>query len=103
MNDNRKLRLSHGRSPSSQQHWMRASETSKSPFSSISVSLASEWSCNIYLEGRQSGFNDAGELLPEQGGTNEDVVDKMYKDLKEHGQGKEKNLNICECSGFLPL
>ena len=40
--------------------------------------------CILYLD---LGFNDEGELLPYQGGTNEDVSEKMYKELdEEHKQ-----------------
>ena len=36
--------------------------------------------CTLYLD---LGFNDEGELLPYQGGTNEDVSEKMYKELDD--------------------
>lgn len=36
--------------------------------------------CTLYLD---LGFNDEGELLPYQGGTNEDVSEKMYHELEE--------------------
>ena len=38
--------------------------------------------------GCRSGFNDKGESIPFQGGTNEEVVERLYKilrvDKKEH-------------------
>ncbi|EJU00489.1 hypothetical protein DACRYDRAFT_116999 [Dacryopinax primogenitus] len=40
------------------------------------------------------GFNDQGEMIPGQGGTNEQVVFKMYRILKEEGQTHEKNLKV---------
>lgn len=45
----------------------------------------------LYLD---LGFNDQGEMIPFQGGTNEQVVFKMYRILKEEGQGHEKNLKV---------
>ena len=40
------------------------------------------------------GFNDLGEMIPFQGGTNEQVVHKMYKKLRSEGKGKHKNLKV---------
>ena len=37
----------------------------------------------LYLD---LGFNDSGELLPYQGGTNEDVSEKMYKALEKEDE-----------------
>ncbi|KAF8312473.1 hypothetical protein DL93DRAFT_2059854 [Clavulina sp. PMI_390] len=42
----------------------------------------------LYLD---IGFNDAGEMLPMQGGTNEQVVAKMYSELED---GHKKNLKV---------
>ena len=39
-----------------------------------------------------TGFNDLGEMIPFQGGTNEENVSKMYKQLNE--KGKAQNLSI---------
>lgn len=39
--------------------------------------------CTLYLD---LGFNDEGELLPYQGGTNEDVSEKMYKALNREDE-----------------
>jgi hypothetical protein len=39
------------------------------------------------------GFNDQGEMAPFQGGTNEDVVERMYKELRE-SKGAEENLKV---------
>jgi len=39
----------------------------------------------LYLD---LGFNDLGEMIPFQGGTNEEVVGKMYKKLNEHRMGR---------------
>jgi hypothetical protein len=39
-----------------------------------------------------TGFNDLGEMIPFQGGTNEENVSKMYKQLNE--KGKAENLSI---------
>jgi len=44
--------------------------------------------CILYLD---LGFNDAGEELPFQGGTNEQVIVKMYKALDEE---HKKNLQV---------
>lgn len=41
--------------------------------------------CTLYID---VGFNDGGEALPDQGGTNEQVAKKMYAELDE--QGKQK-------------
>lgn len=38
------------------------------------------------------GFNDKGESIPFQGGTNEEVVDRLYKKLGR--EGKEKYLKV---------
>lgn len=38
------------------------------------------------------GFNDKGESMPFQGGTNEQVVERMYKDL--HRTNHQKNLHV---------
>jgi len=38
------------------------------------------------------GFNDKGESMPFQGGTNEEVVERMYKDLNKTGH--QKNLLV---------
>ncbi|EIW65928.1 hypothetical protein TREMEDRAFT_35660 [Tremella mesenterica DSM 1558] len=38
------------------------------------------------------GFNDKGESIPFQGGTNEEVVDRLYKTLKK--EGKEQFLKV---------
>lgn len=38
------------------------------------------------------GFNDQGESMPFQGGTNEQVVERMYKDL--HRTNDQKNLHV---------
>ncbi|KZT34488.1 hypothetical protein SISSUDRAFT_1009878, partial [Sistotremastrum suecicum HHB10207 ss-3] len=43
----------------------------------------------LYLD---LGFNDQGEMIPFQGGTNEEVVNKMYKTLNE--EGKQDNLKV---------
>lgn len=40
------------------------------------------------------GFNDKSESMPFQGGTNEQVVSKMYKTLRREGQGKEQLLEV---------
>ncbi|KAI0050745.1 hypothetical protein FA95DRAFT_1535710 [Auriscalpium vulgare] len=45
----------------------------------------------LYLD---LGFNDQGEMIPFQGGTNEEVVNKMYKMLNEEGKGHQKNLKV---------
>jgi hypothetical protein len=39
------------------------------------------------------GFNDQGEMIPFQGGTNEEVVNKMYKELNADGK-YTKNLRV---------
>jgi hypothetical protein len=41
----------------------------------------------LYLD---LGFNDQGEMIPFQGGTNEEVVHKMYRTLNYEGKGAEK-------------
>lgn len=38
------------------------------------------------------GFNDQGESMPFQGGTNEQVVERMYKDLNRTNH--QKNLHV---------
>ncbi|PKI85260.1 hypothetical protein MVES1_001420 [Malassezia vespertilionis] len=40
------------------------------------------------------GFNDKSESMPFQGGTNEQVVSKMYRTLRREGQGREKYLDV---------
>jgi len=45
----------------------------------------------LYLD---LGFNDGGEMIPFQGGTNEQVVTKMYRILKDEKKGHEKNLKV---------
>lgn len=40
------------------------------------------------------GFNDQGEMIPFQGGTNEEVVHDMYKRLNHEGNGDEKHLEV---------
>lgn len=44
------------------------------------------------------GFNDKSESMPFQGGTNEKVVTKLYRQLRREGKGDEKYLEVyCEC------
>lgn len=45
----------------------------------------------LYLD---LGFNDQGEMIPFQGGTNEEVVHKMYTKLNAEGNGSEKCLEV---------
>lgn len=45
----------------------------------------------LYLD---LGFNDQGEMIPFQGGTNEEVVHKMYTKLNAEGNGAEKRLEV---------
>ena len=45
----------------------------------------------LYLD---LGFNDQGEMIPFQGGTNEEVVHKMYRKLNREGNGAEKHLEV---------
>jgi hypothetical protein len=45
----------------------------------------------LYLD---LGFNDQGEMIPFQGGTNEEVVHKMYRTLNYEGKGAEKHLEV---------
>jgi hypothetical protein len=45
----------------------------------------------LYLD---LGFNDQGEAIPFQGGTNEEVVHRMYKALISEGNGAEKHLEV---------
>jgi phosphatidylserine/phosphatidylglycerophosphate/cardiolipin synthase-like enzyme len=45
----------------------------------------------LYLD---LGFNDQGEMIPFQGGTNEEVVHKMYRRLNREGKGAEKHLEV---------
>ncbi|KAH9003737.1 hypothetical protein EDB86DRAFT_2889505 [Lactarius hatsudake] len=45
----------------------------------------------LYLD---LGFNDQGEMIPFQGGTNEEVVHKMYRRLNNEGNGAEKRLEV---------
>ena len=40
------------------------------------------------------GFNDQGEVIPFQGGTNEEVVHRMYTALNSEGNGAEKHLKV---------
>ncbi|VDC06870.1 unnamed protein product [Peniophora sp. CBMAI 1063] len=40
------------------------------------------------------GFNDQGEQIPFQGGTNEMVVHRMYRKLNAEKRGHEKNLKV---------
>jgi hypothetical protein len=42
-----------------------------------------------------AGYNDQGEMLPMQGGTNSKVYAKMCETLNKEGQGKRKNLKAC--------
>ena len=39
-----------------------------------------------------SGFNDLGEMIPFQGGTNEQVVAEMYRVL--NAENKQENLKV---------
>ncbi|KAL6303145.1 hypothetical protein BKA93DRAFT_789501 [Sparassis latifolia] len=43
--------------------------------------------CSLYVD---VGFNDGGEVLPLQGGTNEEIVKKMYAELKEEEKDRLK-------------
>ncbi|KAI0295123.1 hypothetical protein B0F90DRAFT_1638400 [Multifurca ochricompacta] len=45
----------------------------------------------LYLD---LGFNDQGEMIPFQGGTNEEVVHRMYTTLNSEGNGAEKHLEV---------
>ncbi|KAH9952788.1 hypothetical protein BGW80DRAFT_1452006 [Lactifluus volemus] len=45
----------------------------------------------LYLD---LGFNDLGEAIPFQGGTNEEVVHKMYNTLNSEENGAEKHLEV---------
>jgi len=45
----------------------------------------------LYLD---LGFNDQGEMIPFQGGTNEEVVHRMYTTLNSEGKGAEKHLEV---------
>ncbi|KAH9968566.1 hypothetical protein BJV74DRAFT_784951 [Russula compacta] len=45
----------------------------------------------LYLD---LGFNDQGEMIPFQGGTNEEVVHNMYTTLNSEGNGSEKYLEV---------
>ncbi|KAH9976898.1 hypothetical protein BGW80DRAFT_1291289 [Lactifluus volemus] len=45
----------------------------------------------LYLD---LGFNDQSEIIPFQGGTNEEVVHKMYTTLHSEGNGAEKHLEV---------
>ena len=40
------------------------------------------------------GFNDLGEMIPFQGGTNEQVIAGMYAALNAEGKGLENNLHV---------
>ncbi|CEH16144.1 MITOCHONDRIAL CARDIOLIPIN HYDROLASE [Ceraceosorus bombacis] len=40
------------------------------------------------------GFNDKSESMPFQGGTNEQVVTRLYRQLRREGKGDEDNLEI---------
>lgn len=43
------------------------------------------------------GFNDKSESMPFQGGTNESVVTRLYRQLRREGKGDEKYLEVyCE-------
>lgn len=46
------------------------------------------------------GFNDKGESIPFQGGTNEQVVFRLYDKLRK--LRKEKNLHVYWYTGALP-
>jgi len=45
-----------------------------------------------WVEADESGFNDKGESIPFQGGTNEEVVDRLYKKLSK--EKKEQYLKV---------
>ncbi|KAI0289144.1 hypothetical protein BC826DRAFT_914911 [Russula brevipes] len=45
----------------------------------------------LYLD---LGFNDQGEMIPFQGGTNEEVVHRMYTALNAEGNGAERHLDV---------
>ncbi|KAI9507309.1 hypothetical protein F5148DRAFT_1299783, partial [Russula earlei] len=45
----------------------------------------------LYLD---LGFNDQGEMIPFQGGTNEEVVHRMYTTLNSERNGAEKRLEV---------
>ena len=40
------------------------------------------------------GYNDSGELLPGQGGTNEMIAAKLYEDLKQDGEEVSRKLKV---------
>lgn len=48
--------------------------------------------CTLYI---CLGYNDQGEMLPMQGGTNSKVFATMCAALNKEGQGKRKNLKAC--------
>ncbi|ODQ51959.1 hypothetical protein SAICODRAFT_20276 [Saitoella complicata NRRL Y-17804] len=52
--------------------------------------------CTLWLG---LGFNDKSESFPFQGGTNEQVVRKLYRKLNKEGNGHEKNLVVCWYTG----
>jgi hypothetical protein len=45
----------------------------------------------LYLD---LGFNDQGEMIAFQGGTNEEVVHRMYRVLNAEGNGAERHLDV---------
>jgi hypothetical protein len=50
------------------------------------------------------GFNDKSESMPFQGGTNEQVVTRLYRQLRREGKGSEKFLEVyCKCLAALLL
>jgi hypothetical protein len=51
----------------------------------------------LYLD---LGFNDQGETIPFQGGTNEEVVHRMYTTLNSEGNGAEKLLEVFWYTGI---
>jgi hypothetical protein len=51
----------------------------------------------LYLD---LGFNDQTEIIPFQGGTNEEVVHKMYNTLHSEGNGAEKHLEVFWYTGI---
>jgi hypothetical protein len=40
------------------------------------------------------GYNDAGELLPGQGGTNEMIAAKLFNELRSDGEEASKRLKV---------
>ncbi len=57
---------------------------------SNSSSSRNEWTSDHH--GELEGFNDLGEMIPFQGGTNEVVVHQMYETLNK--EGKQDNLKV---------